>query len=202
MTPFGRFGGTNYRPDGTPTKVGLWLSMVRLACMIYLPGNKMSYDEGTAKYTGKMTRMKHRQSRYKPYDGIRIYMLNDSRTGLCCLINVCLLVFICIHHYLVLQTFTLYSAGYVANFRVDTRDGSTIAEMMKYVNDEFNVPGIEVYADNLFVSVDMLRWCRANGVNLCGTTRRTFGYPDDLARPNKRGVCVHDVLTILLCSRN
>lgn len=49
--------------------------------MQYLPGNEMSYDEGTAKYCGRMTKYKHKQSRYKPYDGIRVYMLNDSRTG-------------------------------------------------------------------------------------------------------------------------
>ena len=74
-------GGTDYRPDGTPTKVGLWMLMVRGRCMCYLPGNYMSYDEGTAKYGGRMTRYKHRQQ-HKPYDGIRIYMLNDSLTGI------------------------------------------------------------------------------------------------------------------------
>lgn len=42
----------------------------------------MSFDEGTAKYGGKMSKLKHRQSRFKPYDGIRVYMLNDSETGL------------------------------------------------------------------------------------------------------------------------
>ena len=86
MPPLGEFGGTNYRPDGTPTKIGLWLMMVRLVCMQYLSDNKMSYDEGTAKYCGRMTHLKHKQSRYEPYDGIRIYMLNDSKTGLCFLL--------------------------------------------------------------------------------------------------------------------
>ena len=79
--PLGETGGTNYRPDGTPTKVGLWMQMVQQRCLSYLPGNNMSYDEGTACYNGKNTKMKHRQSRYKPYDGIRVYMLNDSVTG-------------------------------------------------------------------------------------------------------------------------
>ena len=74
----------------------------------------------------------------------------------------------------------LYCAGYVANFRVDVRDGSTISEMMRYVIDEFNVPGIMVYADNLFVTVDMLHWCDLNGVNLCGTTRWARGFPAEL----------------------
>lgn len=70
--------------------------------------------------------------------------------------------------------------GYVANFRVDVRDGTTISEIMRNVIDEFNVPGIKVYADNLFVTVDMLRWCKKQGVNLCGTTRRGRGFPDEL----------------------
>ena len=81
LAPFGEDGGTNYRPDGTPTKVGAWMEMVRARCMVYLPGNKMSFDEGTARYGGRMSRLKHKQSRYKPYDGIRVYMLNDSNTG-------------------------------------------------------------------------------------------------------------------------
>ena len=50
--------------------------------MVFLPGNRMSFDEGTTRYNGRMPRLKHKQSRYKPYDGIRIYMLNDSATGL------------------------------------------------------------------------------------------------------------------------
>jgi len=84
MAPRGHLGGTDYRPDGTPTKVGLWMLLVRAQCMIYLPGNLFSFDEGTAKYGGRMTSLKHKQSRYKPYDGIRIYMLNDSITGNYC----------------------------------------------------------------------------------------------------------------------
>ena len=71
-------------------------------------------------------------------------------------------------------------AGYVANFTVDLRNGTPIADMMKRVVDEFNVPGIKIYADNLFVSIDMLRWCKDNHYNLCGTTRRGFEYPDEL----------------------
>lgn len=80
-TPLGESGGINYRPDGTPTKVGLWMLMVQDRCLIYLPGNKCAYDEGTARYNGKMSRLKHRQNSFKPYDGFRIYMLNDSTTG-------------------------------------------------------------------------------------------------------------------------
>eukprot|EP01051_Picozoa_sp_SAG22_P041013 SAG22_NODE_22441_length_198_cov_75.555556_1_plen_40_part_01 len=32
----------------------------------------------TAKYNGRMTVLKHLQSKYKPYDGIRVYALNGS----------------------------------------------------------------------------------------------------------------------------
>ena len=81
--PLGENGGINYRPDGTPTKVGRWMLMVNEQCKIYLPGNKFAFDEGTARYNGRMSKLKHRQSWYKPYDGIRVYMLNDSKTGSC-----------------------------------------------------------------------------------------------------------------------
>ena len=50
--------------------------------MNYIPGENLSYDEGTAKYTGKFSKLKHRQNHCKPYDGIRVYMLNDSKTGM------------------------------------------------------------------------------------------------------------------------
>ena len=52
--------------------------------------------------------------------------------------------------------------------------------MMREVLIDFNVPGICIYADNAFVSVDQLRWCRDNKINLCDTTRSTFGFPAEL----------------------
>ena len=68
----------------------------------------------------------------------------------------------------------------MANFRVDLRDDTPIASQMQQVLDDFNVPGIMVYADNAFVSVAMLCWCKERGINLCGTTRRDYGFPDEL----------------------
>lgn len=41
----------------------------------------MSFDEATAKYAARMMKLKHLQSNYKPYDGIRLYSLNGSNTG-------------------------------------------------------------------------------------------------------------------------
>ena len=74
-----------------------------------------------------------------------------------------------------------HCAGYVANFQVDLRNGTSIATMMKDILMEFNVKGIDVYADNLFVSVDQLRWCAEHDINLAGTTRRTYGFPADVS---------------------
>ena len=71
-------------------------------------------------------------------------------------------------------------AGYCCSFRVDLRDGTSVSDMMREVLIDFNVPGICIYADNAFVSVDQLRWCRDNKINLCGTTRSTFGFPAEL----------------------
>ena len=68
----------------------------------------------------------------------------------------------------------------MANFQVDLRNGTTIESMMRNVLTGFNVEGIEVYADNLFVSVAQLRWCAEHKINLAGTTRRTFGFPAEL----------------------
>ena len=89
--------------------------------------------------------------------------------------------------------------GYVANFRCDLRDGTTVAAMMRQVFDEFNVPGINIYADNLFVTVDMLRWCKQNHYNLCGTTRRNRGFPAELdfAGMKVGNTCCADVVAVM-----
>ena len=67
---------------------------------MFIPEISLSYDEATAKYGGRMTYLKHLQSKYKPYDGIRIYSLNGSKTD------------------------------YTVNFQVDLRNGVTNAELM------------------------------------------------------------------------
>ena len=65
-------GSTDYRPNGVP-KVGLLLELFRRRCCLFRPEESASYDEATAKYGGRMTKLKHLQSKYKPYDGIRLY---------------------------------------------------------------------------------------------------------------------------------
>ena len=53
---------TNYRPNGVP-KVGLLLEKFRRRCVLFCPEEDLSFDEVTAKYGGRMTRMKHLQSK-------------------------------------------------------------------------------------------------------------------------------------------
>jgi hypothetical protein len=110
----------------------------------------LSFDEATAKYGGRMTHLKHVQTRYKPYDGIRLYSLNAS------------------------------SSGYTQNFRVDLRDGTSVATMLKGCLTPFEKLGYNVWGDNAFVSVAMLRYCREAGINFAGTSRTTYGFPEAL----------------------
>ena len=139
-------GSVDYRPNGVP-KVGLLLEMFRTRCMLFRPESSLSYDEATAKYGGRMTKLKHLQSKYKPYDGVRIYSLNGSKSG------------------------------YTMNFRVDLRDGSSNEDMMSSVLSPLQGKGYTVWGDNAFVSVAMLRKCKEWKLNFAGTTRTTFGFP-------------------------
>ena len=104
---------TDYRPNGVP-KVGLLLSSFRRRCVLFRPERILSFDEATAKYGGRMTHLKHLQSKYKPYDGIRIYSLNGAKTG------------------------------YTQNFRVDLRDGTSIETMFRGILTPFEGCGYNV----------------------------------------------------------
>ena len=44
----------------------------------------------------------------------------------------------------------------------------------------FKTHGYRVWADNAFVSVNQLKWCRDNGINFAGTSRTTYGFPKEL----------------------
>ena len=140
---------TNYRPNGV-AKVGLLLEHFRRRCCLFIPEHNMSFDEATAKYTGRMTKMKHLQSKYKPYDGIRIYSLNGSKTG------------------------------YTNNFRCDLRDQTPVETMFQSVLTPFEGKGYTVWGDNAFTTVNMLRMCKDRGINFAGTTRTTYGFPRSL----------------------
>ena len=67
-----------------------------------------------------MTRLKHLQSKYKPYDGVRIYSLNGSKTG------------------------------YTSNFRVDLRDGCSVEDMMAETFAPFQGKGYTVWGGQRF----------------------------------------------------
>ena len=122
----------------------------RRRCCLFIPEPDLSYDEATAKYAGRMTKLKHLQSKYKPYDGIRIYSLNGSKTG------------------------------YTNNFRVDLRDGTSIEAIFCSVLTPFENKGYTVWGDNAFTTVNMLRYCKDRGINFAGTTRTTYGFPSTL----------------------
>ena len=144
---------TNYRPNLVP-KCGLLLEHFRRRCCLFIPERNLSYDEATAKYTGRMTKLKHLQSKYKPYDGVRIYSLNGSKTG------------------------------YTNNFRVDIRDHTTVEVMFQSVLQPFEGKGYTCWGDNAFTTVNMLRECKQRGINFAGTTRTTYGFPKTLVDEN------------------
>ena len=118
----------NYRPNGVP-KVGLYAEMYRRRCCLFMPERDLSFDEATARYGGRMTNLKHLQSKYKPYDGIRVYSLNGSKTA------------------------------YTQNFRVDLRDGTSIETMFRGVIQPLEGKGYNVWGDNAFTgtTVAMLK---------------------------------------------
>lgn len=135
------------RGDTNVPKVGKLLELFRRNCESFFPEANLDIDEATAKYGGRMTRLKHLQSKYKPYDGIRIYCVNGSRTS------------------------------YLYTFRVDLRDGTSVHDMTKSLFEKLKEMGISLWADNAFVTVDLLKWCAANGIKFAGTTRTTWGFP-------------------------
>ena len=131
-------------------KCGLFMEHYRRRCVLFCPEPELSYDEATARYGDIMTHLKHLQSKYKPYDGVRIYSLNG------------------------------FKIGYTCNFSVDLRDGCSIEDMMAETFMPFKDKGYTIWGDNAFVSVSMLRRCKEWGINFSGTTRTTFGFPSDL----------------------
>ena len=152
--PFGKKfpHSVNYRPNKVP-KVGLLQEHFRrrtVLFILFIPEPDLSYDEATAKYGGRKTFLRYLQSSYKPYDGIRIYCLNGSKTGYC------------------------------KNFRTDLRDGTTIETMAKGVLSVIAGKGFTCWADNAFVSVAMCKWCKEQKINFAGTTRTTYGFPKSL----------------------
>ena len=57
--------------------------------------------------------------------------------------------------------------------------------MLKGCIDPFLNAGYNVWGDNAFVSVEMLRYMREHDTNFAGTTRTTYGFPQQLIKPEK-----------------
>ena len=56
--------------------------------------------------------------------------------------------------------------------------------MTKSAFQPFAGNGHIVWADNAFVSVSMLKWCKEQKINFAGTTRTTYGFPKALIDPD------------------
>ena len=153
------------RPDHNPVpKMGMLLEKFRLHCVRRMEmGENASVDEATAKCNSRFTTMKHKQSHFKPCDGIRVYCLNDSKDA------------------------------YLAYFHVDTRRShETISFMFKKVLRNIHGKWHAVHADNAFITVEQLKRCLQDDVKirLEGTSRTTYGFPRNLvelaaARPGR-----------------
>ena len=88
--------------------------------------------------------------KHKPEDGILIYCWCESLTG------------------------------YLINFVVDLKDGTSVeAMMLKTLEPGFH-QGFKVWADNLFVSIISLKKLSDKGLGFAGTTRTNFGFPKSL----------------------
>ena len=101
--------------------------------------------------------------RNKPHDGFLIYMINHAKSF------------------------------FVKNFMFDLREKqSTIEKMFRdVVGPALGGSGVNLFADNAFVSVLQSRWAAENKINFSGTTRTTYGFPkeliDGLDAPTRKG---------------
>ena len=152
MDPTGKNGGTNFRPNGVP-KVGLLMELLRRECENFFPDGPQDYDydEHTSEYNGLRSTMKHKM-RAKPHDGFLIYMVNHA------------------------------PSFYVKNFMMDIRNKKCTLEKMfrDVVGPALGGSGVNLFADNAFVSVLQCRWARDNQINFSGTTRTSYGFPKEL----------------------
>ena len=108
----GAAGSPPDRGDTGVPKAGKLLELFRLACESFMPESSGSIDEATAKYGGRMTHLKHLQSKYKPCDGIRAYCLNGSKTG------------------------------YLFSFIFDLRDGTSVHEITERLLEKVHRVGV------------------------------------------------------------
>jgi hypothetical protein len=134
-------------------KIGTLLEKFRARCKsVYQPGQNLSYDEQVAKTNSRYTPLRQ-ILRHKKYNGIQIWSLCESGTG------------------------------YLANFVVRIPHSSWgVDDAMRTLLEDVQGKWHNVYCDNLFTSVSMLRWSKERQINVAGTARTTRGFPTKLGR--------------------
>ena len=83
--------------------------------------------------------------------------------------------------------------GKMKNFMMDMREKKTTIESMfrSVVEPALSGSGVNLFADNAFVSVTQCRWAMDHQINFSGTSRTTYGFPKALIdgpdAPTKKG---------------
>ena len=137
---------------GTVPKLGKLMEFLRLEC---LPGRHYNPAEhGCIDESTARTQSRFCRlkhiMKHKPEDGILIYCWCESLTG------------------------------YLINFVVDLKDGTSVeAMMLKTLEPGFH-QGFKVWADNLFVSIISLKKLSDKEIGFAGTTRTNFGFSKSL----------------------
>ena len=135
------------------SKIGVLMEKFKKRCLnVYQPKAELSYDEQVAKTNTRFSKLQQRL-RHKKYNGIQIYSLCEAGSG-----------------YLV----TFVTRQPTTEFSIE----GAMFSLLKDVSDKWH----RVYADNLFISTKTLRWCKDNGIYLCGTARTTHGFPAAISR--------------------
>lgn len=134
-------------------KIGALLEKFRHRCKsVYQPGQNLAYDEQVAKTDSRYTPLRQ-ILRHKKYNGIQVWSLCESGTG------------------------------YLVNFVVRIpRSTWGIDDAMHALLTEVQGKWHNVYCDNLFTSLSMLRWSKERQINLAGTARTNRGFPKQLSR--------------------
>ena len=137
-------------PNHRVSKCGRLLEHFNQRCMAAKNLERdASIDEQTALCNSRKCRLKHIQ-RHKKYNGIRIYSINESKSG------------------------------YTWSFIVDTKDGTSAPEFAMRLCEQLPGVWHRVYMDNAFPQVRNLEKMYDMKVYGAGTMRPHFGFPPEL----------------------
>ena len=134
-------------------KIGRLLEQLNQNCLLaYIVHQMISIDEQTALCNSRCASLR-RVQRHKKYDGIRIYSINGSSNK---------------------------DLGYTQYFMVDWKNGYHATVFADKLLDILDPVWYNVFMDNAFTTVtNLLKW-REQSVNACGTSRKNFGFPEEL----------------------